>query len=82
MILRSFKKLWHFNKYSWFGRYINIWELEDYVIPAPEEQFHLETSSSGENEDKEWVTDNEDNGNNNDDTDFEESGISDDESKH
>ena len=32
--------------------------LEDYVMPAPEEEVHLETTSSEESEDEEWVTDN------------------------
>ena len=42
-------------------------------MSGPEEEFHLETSSSEESEDEEWVTDNEDNKNDNHDTDFEES---------
>ena len=50
-----------------------MWGLEDYIMSGPEEEFHLETSSSEESEDEEWITDNEDNKNDNHDTDFEES---------
>ena len=42
-------------------------------MPAPKKELHLETSSSGESKDEEWVTDNDDNRNINCDTDFEES---------
>ena len=60
---------------------INIRGLEDYVMPAPEKGFYLETSSSEESEDEKWAIDNEDNRNNND-TDFEGSSTSDDESEY
>ena len=50
---------------------INIWGLDNNVMPEPEEEFHLEASSSEQIKDQEWVTDNEDNENNNHDTDFE-----------
>ena len=55
--------------------------LEDYVMPAPEEEVHLETTSSGESEDEEWVTDNVGNDNNNSPADFKESSVSDDENE-
>ena len=48
---------------------------------APKEEFQLETSSSEESKDDEWVTDNDDNGNNNCATDFEEISTSDGENK-
>ena len=60
---------------------VNIWRLKDYVMPAPKEEFHLETYSSEESGDEEWFTDNDDNGNNNCATDFKESNISDNESE-
>lgn len=49
--------------------------------PAPEDELHLETSSSKKSEEGEWVTDNEDNGNNNHDTDYKESSTSNDKSE-
>ena len=49
--------------------------------PAPEDELHLETSSSKRSEEGEWVTDNEDNGNNNHDTDYKESSTSNDKSE-
>ena len=55
--------------------------LEDYVKPAPEEEFHSKTSSSEESEDGEWVTEKDDNGNNNCDTHFKEISTSDDENQ-
>ena len=55
--------------------------LEDYAMPAPEEEVHLETTSSEESEDEEWVTDNVGNDNNNSPADFKESSVSDDENE-
>ena len=49
--------------------------------PAPEDELHLETSSSKKSEEGEWVTDNEDSGNNNHDTDYKESSTSNDKSE-
>ena len=60
---------------------VNIHRLEDYVMPAPQEEFHFETSSSQKSEDEEWVTDNDDNSNNNCATDYEESSAPDDENE-
>ena len=54
---------------------VNILGVEDYV------KFYLETSSSEESEDEEWVTDNNDNGHNNCDTYFQESSTSNDENE-
>ena len=36
---------------------INIQGLEDYVMPAPEDKLHLQTSSDEESEDYQWLTD-------------------------
>lgn len=47
-------------------------------MPAPEDEFHLETSWSKKSDQGEWVTDNEDNGSNNHDTDYKESSTSND----
>ena len=60
---------------------VNIQGLEDYIMPAPVKEFHLETSSIEESEREEWVSDNNDNGNNNCITDFKESSSSDDENE-
>ena len=54
---------------------VNILGVEDYV------KFYLETSSSEESEDEEWVTDNNDNGHNNCDTYFQEGSTSNDENE-
>ena len=82
MIIRSFKKCGNKTKVDGSeNSQVNIGRLNDYVMPAPEEEFHLKTYSSKEGEDEEWVTDNDNNDNNNCATDFEESNISDDENK-
>ena len=49
-------------------------------MPAPEDEFHLETSNE-ESENNEWLNENDDNVNNNCATDFEESSTSDDENE-
>ena len=82
MIIRSFKKCGNKTKLGGSeNSQINIWRLNDYVMPAPEEEFHLKAYSSEESEDEEWVTDNDNNDNNNCATDLEESNISDDENE-
>ena len=44
---------------------VNIRGLEDCIMPPLEEEFHLETSSSEESKDEEWVSDDYGNVNNN-----------------
>ena len=83
MIIRSFKKCGitmtvDHSKNS----QVNVQGLKDYVILAPEEEFQLETSLSEKSEDQDWVTDIDDNVNNNCATDFEESSTSHDENKN
>ena len=82
MIIRSLKKIGiTTNVDGSEDSQVNIRGLEDYVMPAPKEDIHLETSSSEENEDEELVNDNNDNGNNNCATNFEESSTSENENK-
>lgn len=50
-------------------------------MPAPEEKFHPETSSSEKSEDEEWAAENKNNGYDSHDTNFEESSTSDDKSE-